>query len=204
MSKRARRFSGVMAVLAFAAWSVGAGTALAGTTGSLRGVVTEIGGAPIAGVTVTVTSPSQTASTVTDSGGHFTFASLAPDDYAVSAEKDGYDKASYAGAVVFADVTQVLTVTMRKQLEDDRDHDLAILVVAGAPRHDLRRLFDQRRAASAHQRPGRRRHAQQRVFGDFRRPGRLRSDQPVRLQPGHSHPRRRFERSRLRVGRHSR
>ena len=117
MSKRARRFSGVMAVLAFVAWSVGAGTALAGTTGSLRGVVTEIGGAPIAGVTVTVTSPSQTASTVTDSGGHFTFASLAPDDYAVSAEKAGYDKASYAGAVVFADVTQVLTVTMRKQLK---------------------------------------------------------------------------------------
>ena len=114
MSKRARRFSGVMAVLA---WAGGAGTALAGTTGSLRGVVTEIGGAPIAGVTVTVTSPSQTASTVTDSGGHFTFASLAPDDYAVSAEKAGYDKASYAGAVVFADVTQVLTVTMRKQLK---------------------------------------------------------------------------------------
>ncbi len=116
MPVRSGRFGRALTILAIVACCAVPGRALAGTTGSLRGVIVDTSGAPVAGVVVTVTSPSQTASAVTDPGGHFTFASLAPDDYAVAAQKDGYDTASYSGAVVFADVSQVLTVTMHKTL----------------------------------------------------------------------------------------
>lgn len=92
--------------------------ALAGTTGGLSGTVTEAGGAtPIAGATVTVASPSQTASTTTDAGGHFHFVSLAPDEYTATLTKSGYDPASYPGISVFADAQQTLTFSMHKALK---------------------------------------------------------------------------------------
>ncbi|MDQ2865813.1 MAG: carboxypeptidase-like regulatory domain-containing protein, partial [Candidatus Eremiobacteraeota bacterium] len=55
--------------------------ALAGTTGSLGGNVADESGKPIAGAKVTVTSPSQSATTVTDGAGHYIFLTLAPDTY---------------------------------------------------------------------------------------------------------------------------
>jgi hypothetical protein len=86
----------------------------AGTTGGISGVVTEVGTTtPIVGARVTVTSPSQTASTTTDARGHFAFVSLAPDEYTVSVAKTGYEPLSYAGVAVFADAQQTLTLAMR-------------------------------------------------------------------------------------------
>ena len=92
--------------------------ALAGTTGGISGVVTEVGTTtPIAGVTITVTSPSQSASTTTDARGHFAFVSLAPDEYTISLEKSGYAPLSYAGVAVLADAQQTLSLSMRIALK---------------------------------------------------------------------------------------
>lgn len=79
----------------------------AGTTGGLRGrVVDATTHAGIAGVTVTATSPTQSASTTTDGSGGFSFITLAPDTYTVSAQQQGYDPASNGGLSVFADQVQ--------------------------------------------------------------------------------------------------
>jgi hypothetical protein len=92
--------------------------AKAGTTGGLAGTVSDAQtSAPIAGAKVTVTSPSQTASAVTDGSGHFAFVSLAPDEYTVAIEKDGYDSISYAGIGVFADAQQTVALRMHKHLK---------------------------------------------------------------------------------------
>ncbi len=86
--------------------------ALAGTTGSLSGNVTDAKGAPVAGASVTVTSPSQQASTTTDAGGHFNFISLAPDTYSVAVEKKGYNTTTQAGVTVFADQNYTIAVVL--------------------------------------------------------------------------------------------
>ena len=92
--------------------------ALAGTTGTLNGVVTDSGsGAPIANAHVTVTSVSQTSTATTDGSGHFTFVSLIPDTYTVSVLKDGYDPASIAGVSVFADQALSVSISTQKTLK---------------------------------------------------------------------------------------
>src|SRR5579863_3914355 len=90
----------------------------AGTTGGISGIVLEFGTAtPLAGVAVSVTSPSQSASTTTDARGHFAFVSLAPDEYTIGLQKVGYSPVSYAGVAVFADAQQTLTLSMRVALK---------------------------------------------------------------------------------------
>ncbi len=59
--------------------------------------------APLAGVRVTLTSPSQSAVTVTDNAGAFSFLSLSPDTYTIGANKPGFYDASQAGITIFAD-----------------------------------------------------------------------------------------------------
>ena len=101
----------LMAIIACTQW------ASAGTTGGISGVVMETGTTtPIAGAKVTVTSPSQSASTTTDARGHFAFVSLAPDEYTVALQKTGYEPLSYAGVAVLADAQQTLTLSMRVAL----------------------------------------------------------------------------------------
>ena len=78
--------------------------ALAGTTGGLQGVVRDgDNGAPIAGAKITVSSPSQTAVSTSDAGGHYVFLALSPDTYTVSVLKDGYNENSQSGLTIFAD-----------------------------------------------------------------------------------------------------
>ncbi len=91
--------------------------ALAGTTGSLSGVVTTTSNAPISGADVTVSSPSGHSSTTTDAGGHFNFLSLAPDTYTVTVSKANYANTSTPGVVVFADQAQTLQLQMSQQLK---------------------------------------------------------------------------------------
>ena len=87
----------------------------AGTTGSLSGrVVDSASQAPLSGVSITVASPSQTEIAVTDAAGRFSFVSLAPDTYAVTAKKDGFDTTSLPGVTVFADQTQTIAVSLVK------------------------------------------------------------------------------------------
>lgn len=91
--------------------------ALAGTTGSLNGVVTDSAGAPVAGAAVKAISASQSATATTDAGGHFSFISLAPDTYTVSVDKKGYTPSSLAGVTVFADQSLTLSLKLAKSLK---------------------------------------------------------------------------------------
>ena len=100
----------LVAILSQATWT------LAGTTGGLSGTVTGDKGAPIAGASVKVVSASQTATAVTDGRGHFVFLSLAPDTYKLTASKDEYQPASYAGISIFADQTLTYQVALQKTL----------------------------------------------------------------------------------------
>ncbi|HKW44419.1 MAG TPA: TonB-dependent receptor [Candidatus Eremiobacteraceae bacterium] len=102
-----------VAMLAAVAVVSGQGTwVLAGTTGALNGIVSSKDGTPLAGVKVTASSPSESVSTVSNSTGNFSFVSLAPDTYEVTASKDGYDTVSQPGISVFADNTQVVKLQM--------------------------------------------------------------------------------------------
>ncbi len=90
-----------------------ASTIQAGTTGKISGSVKDSeSGAPIAGAKVSAASPSQAESTLTDSTGRYTFLSLIPDTYTLTATKDGYDGASITGVSVFADQSQSVIIRM--------------------------------------------------------------------------------------------
>jgi hypothetical protein len=91
---------------------------LAGTTGTLSGNVYEDSAAstPIAGAKVSVTSPSQAATSISDANGHFVFLSLAPDSYTISAEKSGYDPVSVSGVTVQADQNQSVAMRLKRTL----------------------------------------------------------------------------------------
>ena len=104
---------GILAALLLVAFVLqGTISVLAGTTGSISGVVVDpANNAPVAGAHVTATSPSQSATTTTDQSGRFTFASLAPDTYTLSVAAAGNrDAASISGVTVQAD--QNLNVTL--------------------------------------------------------------------------------------------
>ncbi|MGA7355832.1 MAG: TonB-dependent receptor [Candidatus Cybelea sp.] len=105
----------LLLALAFVAATV---FARAGTTGGISGVVTQAGtSTPLAGVTVSLKSPSQSASTMTDARGHFAFVSLAPDEYIINLDKEGYTPVSFAGVAVFADAQQTLSLSMHVALK---------------------------------------------------------------------------------------
>ncbi len=92
--------------------------ALAATTGSLSGTVVDTQSrAPIAGALVTIASPSQVEHATTDASGHYTFISLGPDTYTLSAERDGYDTQAIAGVVVFAGQSQTIPLALQKSLK---------------------------------------------------------------------------------------
>ncbi len=92
--------------------------ALAGTTGNILGRISDSqSGAPLAGVSVTVTSASQSSTTKTDANGTYRFLSLIPDTYVVALSLDGYEPATQAGVSVFADQTQTMNLTMIKALK---------------------------------------------------------------------------------------
>ncbi|MBV8332817.1 MAG: TonB-dependent receptor, partial [Candidatus Eremiobacteraeota bacterium] len=106
-----RFFAGVFA-MALAA----PGIAHAGTTGRITGTVRSTGGAPIAGATVTISSPSQTSAAQTDARGSFAFISVPPDTYSVTVTKSGFEPVSGI-AVVQADQTIALLPVLRESLK---------------------------------------------------------------------------------------
>ncbi|MBV8722906.1 MAG: TonB-dependent receptor [Candidatus Eremiobacteraeota bacterium] len=109
-----RRCCAAVLVAIVACWCVRAG---ASTTGSLRGRVTDAAtNLPIAGARVTADSPSQIATAVTDVSGTFSFLALAPDSYTLRVEKSGYEPASQAGAVVFADQAASFVIALSPAL----------------------------------------------------------------------------------------
>jgi hypothetical protein len=107
----------IFASIALFAISALAAAAVAGTTGSLTGSAFDTATTqPVAGATVTVASPSQRATTVTDVHGNFTFVSLAPDTYTLSIESKGYESSITPGVVVVADQSERLKIPLAKLL----------------------------------------------------------------------------------------
>ena len=84
----------------------------------MRGRVVEAGtGVPVAGAVVTATAPAQTASTTTDASGNFSFISLAPDTYTVTAAKTGYDSQSQPGISIFVDQSNTVSFSLNRVLK---------------------------------------------------------------------------------------
>ncbi len=102
MTIRRCTLSAIAGVLTLALFT---GFALAGTTGALRGVVTDQRHAPVAGATVVVTSPAQREQTVTDAAGRFGFISLMPATYAVTIIRREYGTLAIQDVAVSADAT---------------------------------------------------------------------------------------------------
>ncbi len=118
MAARIRSIAVVLALVVTLIGGPAAPPAWAGTTGGLHGrVIDAASNAPLGGVVITATSPSQSASTKTAADGTFNFLSLAPDAYVISAELPGYDGTSTSGVSVFADQVQsVGTFTLAKAI----------------------------------------------------------------------------------------
>jgi hypothetical protein len=91
--------------------------ALAGTTGTIAGVVTDVAtGAPIANVHVTAASSSQTESTTTNSAGFYSLQALTPDTYTVSFQGTGYTPTNQPGITVQQDFVYKLDTKLTKEL----------------------------------------------------------------------------------------
>ncbi len=112
-SSKAHRAASVAALLA-AMLCAAAGAA---TTGTITGTVVDASTrVPIAGAQVSAVSPTQVERVTTDASGRFTFLSLAPDTYTISAQHEGYVSVSIAGIAVFADQSQVIPIPLQKSL----------------------------------------------------------------------------------------
>jgi len=112
-----RSIAAVLLIIAFVLQ--GTTSVLAGTTGSLSGAVVDAStNQPVPGAVVTAQSPSQTVSTTADGAGKYTFLSLNPDTYTVSAAPTSkYDAVSVSGITVFADQTQTVTLSQPSKLK---------------------------------------------------------------------------------------
>ena len=90
----------------------------AGTTGGLHGQVTDVeSGQPLAGVSVTIVSPSQSATEVTGASGTYIFLSLPPDTYTLTAKKDGYSVTQVPGITIISDQQRAVPVRLQKELK---------------------------------------------------------------------------------------
>ncbi len=93
------------------------GVAHAGTTGTVRGRVVDADThSGIAGASVSIVSPSQSATTKTDVHGDFVFISLQPDTYTVTVSAQGYELSSLPGLTVQADQLQNIALEARKSV----------------------------------------------------------------------------------------
>ena len=93
-------------------------TAHAGTTGSLAGeVVDSVTHAPLVGVSVRVTAPTDSEASVTDGAGNFRFLTLSPDVYTLQISKEGYDQIAESGITIFADQLQSVSIALVKTLK---------------------------------------------------------------------------------------
>jgi hypothetical protein len=82
---------------------------------SLRGTVSDSTGAVIPGATITLIEKgtNQTKKSVSDSSGIYTFNALAPGDYQVIAERDGFQKKEIAQVVLIPDQPNALDIQLQ-------------------------------------------------------------------------------------------
>ncbi len=88
----------------------------AGTTGTLSVRVVDVHVVPVAGAKVSVASPSQNATGVTDARGFLGFVNLSPDTYTVVASKEGYSPTSVEGVTIQADQNTFVQILLQVQV----------------------------------------------------------------------------------------
>ena len=101
----------VMAALlaiAFVASYMSPTLAVGGQTGNVTGQVLNASGQPVAGAVVTMTSPSGTYKTTTDTNGNFSVIGAVVDTYTVSVTKPGFEPFTQPGITVSGDQTVAL------------------------------------------------------------------------------------------------
>jgi hypothetical protein len=91
--------------------------AFAGTTGVVKGTVTDTAGAPLAGVSIILRSPSGNYPSTTDSRGFYAITGVYADTYTASFEKSGYASQVVTGLSVFADQTVTQNEKLTKSLK---------------------------------------------------------------------------------------
>jgi len=90
---------------------------LAGTTGAIKGVVTDAQGHVLAGVHVSVVSPTYTGSTTTRNDGFYVMTGLPVDTYLITFSKTGFDTKSVPGVTVVQDQNVRLDQTMQTAIK---------------------------------------------------------------------------------------
>jgi hypothetical protein len=90
--------------------------ALAGTTGVVKGTVTDKSGAPVSGVSVTLSSPSGHYQATTDAKGFYAITGVYADTYTASFQKSGYSGQDVSGVTVFADLTITINSSLQQAL----------------------------------------------------------------------------------------
>ncbi len=117
----------VLVVAACAALPAGAQT-----TGRIEGRTVDAGGEPLAGASVTVTSPSLQGkrAAMTAGDGRFRLPGLQPGEYAVTARLEGYGPALVAGVRVSLDRTVTLELVLQPVFREE-------VTIRGAPLLDL-------------------------------------------------------------------
>ncbi|HJQ36055.1 MAG TPA: TonB-dependent receptor [Thermoanaerobaculia bacterium] len=100
------------------------------TTGDLRGTVTDQAGAPLPGVTITLSGAGVPQVQVTDAYGNFRFPALAPGNYTITAQLEGFATAK-TPAVVNLGKTTFVPITLSPALSE------SMTVTADAPVVDV-------------------------------------------------------------------
>lgn len=111
------RGAGILAAALLCATFTLPQTAFAGTTGNINGTVVDPSGKPVADVSVTAASASQTGHATTDARGFFSIVNLTPDTYTVSFQKQGFQATSVPGITVFQDQTNVVNQRLQTELK---------------------------------------------------------------------------------------
>ncbi len=95
-----------------------AGPVSAATTGTISGTVTDAATKkPLAGVTVTASSPSGRGTSTSDASGFYNIYNLAPDTYTVSITIKGYDDVVTSGVTVVQDQNVRIDQTLARSLK---------------------------------------------------------------------------------------
>jgi hypothetical protein len=102
-------------VLAIAFFVAGqeTGALAAATTGTISGTVTDSAGHPIAGVSISAVSPSETARTVTASNGFYSMTGLSPDTYVVTFTQSSYQTQQVTGVTVVQGQTSNISIVLQ-------------------------------------------------------------------------------------------
>ena len=117
-SRLARVLATLALIAAFISGNVIPAFAAGGTSGNIQGTAVDSSGNAIAGVTVSIASPSFSSQTATDASGFFSIVNVPVDTYTISLSLKGYDSVVVAGVTVQGDQTVALTKTaMSKSLQ---------------------------------------------------------------------------------------